>query len=131
MRPAYIAGPYGAPTTTEIERNVRRACAVGAWAALQGYAPIVPHAIGFMGCYGAFDESDPATRVRAIGAGVAMVRLVGVGLGRLLVIERDDGSLSAGTSLEVHTFLRTPGAEQLLTRHTWSGWLAAGVSEVP
>lgn len=42
---AYICGPYrGNPA--QVHRNVTRALAVGAWAAAEGFFPIVPHTMG-------------------------------------------------------------------------------------
>lgn len=99
-RVAYVAGPYGAATRDEIERNVRRACAVGQWATRKGFAPVVPHAIGWMGCHGSADESTPGVRETALDCGVALAGMVGWCDGVLSIILRDDRTMSLGTGFE-------------------------------
>lgn len=42
---AYICGPYSGDPL-RVHRNVTRALAIAAWAAGEGYLPIVPHAMG-------------------------------------------------------------------------------------
>lgn len=108
----YIAGPYRAPTELEVERNVRRAVALGQYAARRGYTPIVPHAMGRMGVYGPDDV--PSTHELAIRCGTAVAREVTA----LWAIQRDDGTLSEGTALEVEAAQRRARIRQ----QTWDRW---------
>lgn len=47
MKLVYVAGPYRAPTLEGIEANIRYAARYGAKVAAAGFAPLVPHTIGF------------------------------------------------------------------------------------
>lgn len=119
----YVAGPYAAPDYAGIVRNVSRAVALGQLCTAQGMSPIVPHALGFVGTYGAFDESDGKSRDIALSCGVTLAAMVGQQGGVLVVIERDDRSLSHGTGLEHAAFKQAGGVKVL--RYTWAQWRKA------
>lgn len=115
-RVLYIAGPYAGATTEEIRRNVARALALGRLASDEGYAPIVPHAAGWLGVFGApLEDDDGQCREAAIEVGCAMARSCGC-----WVIARDDGAWSDGTRAE------TSGAGVAIDRAgTWAEWCRA------
>jgi len=119
---AYIAGPYAASTPAEIERNVLRAAALGRLATEIGYAALVPHAIGWMGVYGERHEGDVGVRDRALSSSLALVEAVGRTGGALFVLERDDGSLSSGTGLELERFLACTERAGLVFQNRWEDW---------
>jgi hypothetical protein len=83
-QPVFIAGPYAAdPYTAEVAdttwRNVSRALALGHLAATLGYAPIVPHAQGWLAVYGGNDDTGAPslTRSRALHCSTALASGVG------------------------------------------------------
>lgn len=43
MKLVYVAGPYRAPTTWEVEQNIQRARRLGAEVAKVGAYPVIPH----------------------------------------------------------------------------------------
>lgn len=121
----YVAGPYGASTSEEIERNVYRACALGRLVTATGCVPVVPHAAGFLGCHGDPHEQDGGqTREVALACGVALASVVGRQGGNLWVLLRDDKSMSEGTKSEADAFASTLGRGVVL-RDTWAGWKLA------
>lgn len=113
----YIAGPYTAPTRDGIARNIRRAVALGRYAAHLGHTPLVPHAQGWMGVYGAGDESEAGVRELALRCS----RELAARAEEMWVIERDDLSLSEGTRAELEAFGRLPEY-----RMPWSAWCMWG-----
>jgi hypothetical protein len=119
---AYIAGPYAAETPLQIERNVMRSVALGRLATEIGYAALVPHAIGWMGVYGERHEGDVGVRDRALSSSLALVEAVGRSGGALFVLERDDGSLSTGTGLELERFLGCTDHAGPVFRNSWEDW---------
>jgi hypothetical protein len=127
--PVYIAAPYGAGSESEIRRNVARAVALGRLAASLGLAPIVPHAIGWLGVHGTRDESDMGARVIAIESGCAIASLVGTGGGLLWLLARPDGTLSPGCMSERAAYWQSYRSmfgedppESLILRRRWEGW---------
>jgi hypothetical protein len=102
MSPLYVAGPYAAPTLADTERNVRRALAVGRLAVERGYAPIVPHAAGWLGLYGSAEDDGSLSlpRSRALLGALHVATMVGAVRGHLWAIMRDDRSLSEGSDIE-------------------------------
>lgn len=125
VRAVYIAGPYKAATPEEIERNVRRACAVGFFAAtVHGLSPTVPHAESWLGVLGSPLEADgELTRSRALRVTTAKAAQIGRAGGDLWVIAREDGTLSEGTQLDLEAF-RSQGvtSSQSILVKPWSGW---------
>lgn len=129
MTVVYVAGPYAGKTPREIDRNVRRAIAVGALAARSGYAPIVPHVAGWAGVYGDPLEGNAspdilgASRERAIRSGCRLAFLTGVSGGMLWVIE----PVTEGVAREQAEFgfgwssVRNP-AEPAIVSRTWEFW---------
>lgn len=107
----YIADPYAPtaaqaalPTLAAIEANVHAAIRVGAFASRMGFAPLVPHAMGWLGVHGDRGE-DADVRERAFATGVALARAVGAQGGELWVILREDGEMTAGTRVEHAAYL--------------------------
>ena len=141
MSPLYVAGPYAAPTRAETERNVQRALAVGRLAAARGYAPIVPHAAGWLGLYGSEEDDGSLSlpRSRALLGALHIATMVGAVRGHLWVILRDDRSMSNGSEIEYAAFraayrdavnsMRIPIG--VVISQPWDQWLveleAAGV----
>jgi hypothetical protein len=131
-RVVYVAGPYAAATPAEVAVNVDRAIAVGRLAVLRRRAPIVPHAQGWLGVFGAADESEPGVRQAALRSAAAVARTVGEVLGEFWAIEREDGTLSDGTAHELEAYVR--GAESFgvshrraldgVIRRAWWRWAA-------
>lgn len=122
VTPAYIAGPFAGDTA----ENTRRAVALCRWAVAQGYAPECIHATIAAGGYGD-DDDDPADRERGLLACEARVAMTARAGGALLVILRDDGTTSAGTTREVEAY-RLAGGRELVSM-TWAGWVGEwGVS---
>lgn len=125
----YIAAPYAAPTVGQIARNVARAIAVGRLAADRGLAPLVPHAIGWLGVHGPRDESAAGVRDAAIGSGEALAAMVGAHGGRLWIVSLPNGTLSSGCSREMAAYAaayreahdRYP-PESLVLRRRWERW---------
>ena len=120
MIPAYIAGPFAG----DIRENVRRALAVCRWAVAHGYAPECVHTTIAAGGLG--DDDNPDDRDRGIGSCVARVRMHAKVGGALLVILRDDGTMSTGTEREVIAWMNAGGGA--VDRRTWAQWVCAGVS---
>lgn len=129
----YIAAPYGPvgdlpDAEAEIRRNVARALALGRLAVVKNRAPIVPHAIGFMGTYGSPNESDDGTsRRHAVECGEALAADVGRLEGELWLLVRNDWSTSHGCALERVAFLTASArpswlAQRSVTTATWAGW---------
>lgn len=104
MIPSYIAAPYAG----SVPENLRRVTALAAVVLAEGRAPIVVHHAIAAGVWGSDDI--PEERERGIAANLAVVRLVASGGGWLDVLTRDDGSLSAGTHLEVEAYREAGGA---------------------
>jgi hypothetical protein len=135
----YIAAPYGPVgdhPEAEIRRNVARALALGRLAAVRGYAPIVPHAIGFMGTYGAPNEDDGGTsRLRAIESGEAHAASVGSCHGEFWLLLNDQGVPSSGCAQELAAWRasRSHGYAtydaRLLIQATWDEWRLVFVTE--
>jgi hypothetical protein len=108
--PVYIAGPF----TGEPVRNTTRACELARHAVSLGYAPFVPHALGFLGVY--LPEEDMYER--AMDCCLSLLHHLAEADGaELWVILRDDGSPSPGVARELEAW---DGAEP--TRRTWAEW---------
>ena len=118
---AYIAAPFGAETQELVDFNVARAVFVATLARLEGRAPLLVHLNIAAGVFG--DDNDPDQR--AFGAECSLALLDSVRFivtGELWVLEHDDGSLSAGVSVEDRRWrlFRKSGVR----RSRWSGWRA-------
>lgn len=118
----YIAGAYAAPTADGVRRNVQRATALGQLAALEGLAPLVPHALGWCSVYGSQTEEDPSVRTRAVESGESLARAVAVARGELWVILRDDGTASAGVQRECAAFRSACLSSATVVEQTWADW---------
>lgn len=114
-RIVYIAAPFGASTKDEMRRNVARAVALGRLAVRQGLVPIVPHAIGALGVYGAADESEEGVREAAIECGVALA----ASCPQMWLLKRGDGSISSGCQLERAA---AAGAGASILIGSWESW---------
>jgi hypothetical protein len=122
----YVAGPYAGDSLEVIERNVGRAVAVGFLAVQRGLCPVVPHTMGWLHVHGAHDESVPGVREAAIQCGVSLAYATAKVGGILWVVSRDDGSLSAGTQLEVDCYRAHGGVTAVI--RTWDQWVREGAS---
>jgi hypothetical protein len=121
----FISGPYRAPNAQGVAENVRRACELGAYACRCGLLPIVPHAQGFMGCFGAVSDGvsdDEETEQAALNWGCKMASHVGSTYGTLWVILTEEGKRSFGTDLECQAFLRSNGDVLSIKEGKWSFW---------
>lgn len=118
MKVVYIAGPYAAPTADEIARNVRRAVALGRYAAHLGYTPLVPHAQGWAGVYGAADESEAGVRELALRCSQDLAARAD----EVWIIQRDDGTRSEGSHLEAEAHRLRSGRPHLPRVGRWSLW---------
>lgn len=109
MRLAYIAGPYTADTAAGVEENVQNALAVGRFAAVQGYAPIVPHLYLMMLVGSERGEGGHAvakeSRVQALRICRALALQCGRSGGVLFLMHNEDGSLSFGTQVDKEAFM--------------------------
>lgn len=99
MQPLYVAAPYRADTPEEVTENVRRACVLGHFAFLKGFAPIVMHPAIHAGVYG--NDAIPAERAQGVAVDHVFLTMIHVANGRMWVILRDDGSHSEGVMAEV------------------------------
>lgn len=97
----YIAAPYGADTPEGIRWNIARAELLGKVTLAYGHAPIVPHTLGsaLLGT-----DETPESRERALRYGLDLVAGVAAAGGELLVLTRDDGSISDGCLAEIRHF---------------------------
>lgn len=121
----FVCAPYASFGGIDIPENVRRAAALGSYAASLGFSPVVPHTHGFLGVYGSPSEKDETTRATALSCGVALARAIGSNRGRIWVIAREDGSLSEGCREEVYAFSESSGmtVDDISIRR-WSSWCA-------
>lgn len=130
-RVVYIAGPYAAETPEGIAENIRRAVALGRYAASCGLAPVVPHVIGAAGVYGDPGEGTGDSRQVALRCALETVRCIAAQGGDLWVIAHDDGTLSSGTALEVDAYIERRSRDgDTGSRYvaTWAQWLELGVT---
>lgn len=114
MRPVYIAGPYAG----DVERNVRRACALSRLALACGLAPVCVHPGIVAGAYG--DDADPAERAMGLATSARLVEVVRDAGGLLWVLMRDDGTASPGTSMEIDRYASRPRVPWQYG--TWAQW---------
>jgi hypothetical protein len=127
--PAYIAGSFAGPNDAAVLRNVARALGVGWLATERGFAPLVPHAAGWLGVHGGKDE-DPGVRTAALTCGVSIARAVAAVGGHMWIVLRDDGTMSDGTALEHDCFRAHGGTDLRLIARRWDEWAAEGAREL-
>lgn len=120
-RPLLVLGPYAGATPGEVARNVARALAIGRLAVASGYAPVVPHAHGWLGLYGSALEEDANTRLAALACGRSIARALASQEAEAWVLLCDDGTPSAGTAGELDQWRSVPYAMQPVSR-TWAEW---------
>ena len=115
----YVAAPFGAPTRFEQEANTCRAEYVGEIMRDRGFRPVVVHTAILAGAFG--DDNDPAARARGLAATVEIMRDVLARGGVLVVLLRDDCTMSAGVLAEVTEARRVVPDLQILamTTHGW------------
>lgn len=116
---AYVAAPYGASTPEEIQRNIARAVFVGALLMRLGEGtcwPYVPHVNG-AALFGAAET--PETRKQALAYGIGMLRTIGAANGALVLLQRDDGTLSAGMEAELEVWEREFAYGHRVRRLAW------------
>lgn len=123
--PVYIAGPFRADTLFDRALNVHRACLLSRFAVTRGLAPLCVHPAILKDAYG--DDNSPAERAAGREATLALVVMVAHHEeGQLWIIEREDGSLSAGTLAEHDLFLRSlpDGVDPTswIRSQPWSKW---------
>jgi hypothetical protein len=125
----YVAGSYAASTPEAIELNVRRACMLGRLVAHTGATPVVPHAMGFLGCYGDPTEgANDGCRERAIRCGISLAQAVIASGGKMWVIAKDDGTMSDGTRKELKAVVgqvtgEMPENGPRIRIENWAGWV--------
>lgn len=115
----YVAAPFGAPTRFEQEVNTRRAEYVGEIMAARGFRPVVVHTAILAGAFG--DDNDPEARARGLAATVDIMRGVLARGGIVVVLLKDDCTMSAGVQAEVTEARRMePGLPIMaMTLHGW------------
>lgn len=99
---AYIAAPYAGDEAL----NLARADALGLAVASMGRAILIPHR-----AIGQGQSDTPETRPEALRRCLAAVESVWYRGGELHVLEREDGTLSAGCAMEVGAWRALGGAE--------------------
>jgi hypothetical protein len=96
--------------------NVDRACFVGRLVQRSGSAPVVVHPAIHAGAYGSDEDADE--RAAGMESSIAVLDCVLRAGGEVLVLKRDDGTLSDGTRAEVaHVAAR--GREVVATGWSW------------
>lgn len=121
MRPlVYIAAPFAeAPVlwTTRVSTLSR-------WLVGKGYAPVSIHAAIQTGAYG--DDTDPDARAAGLDAACSIVRAVACSGGAMILITRDDRTMSNGCKKEAAAFRKSGrwNAEDLIVRAKWATWEA-------
>jgi hypothetical protein len=89
-----------------------------------GFSPIVPHALGAAGIYGAPNEDDDGTcRAAALACGEATAAAVARAGGGLWVILKDDLRMSEGTQLERIAYREEAGSRRVVLA-SWASWQA-------
>lgn len=116
---AYVAAPYGASTPEEVQRNIDRAVFIGKLLFRIGEGtclPYVPHVNGtaLLG-----REETPEIRKQALAYGIGMLRAIGAAGGAFVLLQRDDGTLSAGMEAELDVWEREFAHGQRVRRLAW------------
>jgi nucleoside 2-deoxyribosyltransferase len=70
----YVAGPYRAPTKSEVLDNIGKACALAGEVVRLGAVPIVPHANGYEVDAAMRDNGEPAGDAYRLEAGLELLR---------------------------------------------------------
>lgn len=116
--PVYVAGPFA----RDPDNNTRVAVMVARFATHKGFAPLVVHPSILAGAYG--DDNHPEERDAGIECALSLLKLVADHPhGELWVIERDDGTLSEGTAMELEAWRHVRGTDAAVTRHPYWGWV--------
>ncbi len=102
----YLATPVRAASPTERRWNHLRAVVLARLAAAEGMAPVVP-LLTVAGALEGFPLAAPATHdPRPMECCLSLLRAVHVAGGRLWLLERAEGGLSAGCSQELGAWRR-------------------------
>lgn len=118
----YIAGPYAGSPRAEVELNVRKARTLGQFATFLGKAPVVPHAIGYLGCHGCAYEGEPGVRDAALECGEALAHAVAAQHGSLWVLLNPEGQRSTGTDIEYRAWFMHSAIGADLVEMRWPQW---------
>ena len=115
--PVYIVGPFAGAHWYEVMANVDRAKRLARWLSRRGYAVVCVHPV--------IDEAadaDPVLRSQGLAQSLDLVRMVARAGGRLAIIEREDGTLSQGSALEVDAWREVADLRGRSWRAGWVEW---------
>lgn len=116
-QPVYICAPYAAPTWAERYANIGRVRLLAAALTRLGYAVVEVHTL-----LDGADDSDPERRAQGLRAACALVEMVARAGGRMVVVERDGGTLSPGCALELDAWRAVADVRGRVTRASWEQW---------